>query len=87
MLGFSDQGTLAYGSPYYGLVNWPNVDETKCAITVQATKPNGEWAMTTFTHYYGYIYARAAQVVGGNTTPASGFGLEIVAFCGPSYTS
>jgi hypothetical protein len=81
-LGSSEPLEDFYPSTYYVLVKFRGVDPSKCAVTVQAN--DGQYAITTWSNYYGYIYARAGKVVGGATTTAVGVGYDIVANCGPS---
>jgi hypothetical protein len=70
-----------YGSSYYGLVKFPNVDPAKCAVSAQNRQANGEFAATVATDYYGYIYARAAQVTDAGAVQKGGVAMDVTAAC------
>ena len=54
--------------------------EAERAVTVQAG--SNDFVMTTWTNYYGYLYARAGKVVGGSVGVATGVPFDIVVNCG-----
>jgi hypothetical protein len=62
--GKSDSGATVYNGTAYTYFTIPNVDPSKCAITVQATNVMfSDGPITTSYQLYGaYVYARAQQM-------------------------
>jgi hypothetical protein len=89
-LGASDPGTVFYGDRYWMVVDFPNVDETKCAVTVTPVYSDGdsaqEPAVGTYENYYGYIYARIVRGVTGGQRHPGNVALDVVANCGMGMT-
>jgi hypothetical protein len=65
-----------YGSTWYALAMFAGVDIKKCAVSVQSA--GGRYAITTWSEYYGYVYARSIDHAGN---VATGVPYDIVATC------
>jgi hypothetical protein len=76
LISSSDPGATAYASSSYALVQFPGVDLAKCAVTVQSAE--GKVTDTTWSDWYGYVYARSTQNNGqtGQNVP-----YDIIAAC------
>jgi hypothetical protein len=55
-----------YPSSYYVLVKFRGVDLKKCAVNVESAE--GRHAITTWSDYYGYVYARSLDHAGNTFT-------------------
>ncbi|MEA2126991.1 MAG: hypothetical protein QOI80_3773 [Solirubrobacteraceae bacterium] len=82
--GVSDSATSTYNGPGYTYFSIPNVDPSKCAITVQAANAlfSDGPITTSYQLYSSYVYARAQQLHPNGTVdyyPKTG--LDVMVAC------
>jgi hypothetical protein len=66
LLGSSEPLEDYYPSTYYVLAKFRGVDLKKCAVNVESAE--GRHAITTWSDYYGYVYARSLDHAGNTAT-------------------
>ena len=81
-LGASHPGTEYYANSSYALVKFPGVDMNKCAITVQPVAADGDPAISTYSNWYGYIYARSMRITTHGPRNNGYVAFDIMANCG-----
>jgi hypothetical protein len=69
------------GAGYYALVKWPNVNPDRCTVHVTALAADSSGVTTTWSNYYGYIYARAWRVTASGTLMQASVPMDITATC------